>query len=1128
VSTPVNVWPQTGSFDTSNYTSDYNPLVNFPTSLQLPDTAAELAEFVANIGEEIVDGILADFGINVTELQTDLTNIESSLATLFGDIATDPGDIPAALGSLLQNIVTFFSDIAEPITADLANLLGVGTLAQTILDVFVDFLGGSGTGNVVGTLENLISNIPLIGPLAEELGGPANATLAQLAAAIQSGTNELQSAIFAALGGSGSPANDAIQTLLGDLAGVVSTVEGDVGSLLSDGTAALGGSGNSVASFVAGLENINPSTIEGDIAGAIGTATNGITVAGNTALEDITGFLQAFPALNITGQLRSAVMQLVPGAHIVASNPQLLNDPGFDSSATVSTTSSRITWDGTVGNTALGSLKIMPDGLALYSEVSNPIPAAAGQQFSVSIFSMWSGLEYTGTTPIQLQVLQFFQGARVASTEVAQFTSPAATESTFQQLTGGFTVPSGVDTIYLRPCVTQFATGGSVWFDDASVTNVSTIPNSVLGTIDNSIVSGIQGVESIGATIQGTWDNFATTLAAVFGFSGVADSGNSLSTVTGVIQGTGQTANNAMSLGQTNSTTLANAAVSKPTFQSIDPTADSVFNITSLTGTDATTVPVTSSASAIGVIGTPNGGVKETIIFLGQNTSGITSIILNVYSVSTSNGAYTLVFSTPNVVANVLNTLSWNYIDIPTADFITTAQGDWFAVEMQIQGTGTYDLVGIPGHFLPANPNVFPAQLGATRDTFETVIFDAVGAGADVNNQTTSDITITWSHTATAGGDVFVSAFASQNSEDGISSITATYGGVAMTLLATAEPSGTNFGLQAMFHLANVPGGAKTVNVTAIAATGPVTALVGDSVSYLNVGSVGGTAATTDGTSTALSQTGLTGVSQGITVQAFAGFTTSGAASISAYSATQRFLHNASAGTDVALLMGDSAATGSLGFTATSSVNIAYSAIAVVLSPAAAPAPATITSPTGSQNVPWFGLGGSTVPVTIAPQTTLFNTAGEFTYDVPEFAKFLDVIVLGGGSSGTSLSTEGAVGGNSTATVGSTTLTGAGGAGGIEGSPNGASPGNVTFDGVTYFGGTAVGPGSNGSAPGGGGGGFDDTFFAGAGGAPGSFATPTTFSSPLPETVTGVVGAGGDSGESTGAPGSVWIVARQS
>jgi hypothetical protein len=121
------------------------------------------------------------------------------------------------------------------------------------------------------------------------------------------------------------------------------------------------------------------------------------------------------------------------------------------------------------------------------------------------------------------------------------------------------------------------------------------------------------------------------------------------------------------------------------------------------------------------------------------------------------------------------------------------------------------------------------------------IIFDAVGAGG-----TGSAGTMSWSHIAAAGADV--EAFFTT---DRTSTITAmTCAGTAMTLVGSqALNNSSSLGILYWYRLSSVTAGTKTIAVT----TSGGIWLVGNSVSYLNVHSVG-TPASVFGSGTAVSQ----------------------------------------------------------------------------------------------------------------------------------------------------------------------------------------------------------------------------------------------------------------------------------
>jgi hypothetical protein len=163
----------------------------------------------------------------------------------------------------------------------------------------------------------------------------------------------------------------------------------------------------------------------------------------------------------------------------------------------------------------------------------------------------------------------------------------------------------------------------------------------------------------------------------------------------------------------------------------------------------------------------------------------------------------------------------------------------------------------------------------------------------------------------------------------------------------------------------------------------------------------------------------------------------------------------------------------------------------------------------------------------LSKQLVTVSAPGAYTVNVPSGAKYVDLVLIGGGAGGGGYDTPGSGtggnGGNTTATpAGGSTLTAAGGLGGASSTGStasaGAPAGSETFDGYTYGGGPggAAGynsAGGNGTAPGGGGGGggaFGN--YGGAGGAAGVWAAETIAIPSGTTTITGSVGAGGTGG----------------
>lgn len=119
----------------------------------------------------------------------------------------------------------------------------------------------------------------------------------------------------------------------------------------------------------------------------------------------------------------------------------------------------------------------------------------------------------------------------------------------------------------------------------------------------------------------------------------------------------------------------------------------------------------------------------------------------------------------------------------------------------------------------------------ATSLDSATVTYDATGTGANSGAGTTTSLS--WTHTATAGADVF--AIFSHSAGGGVVT-SVTYGGTAMELVGNISVNNdSNTAITFVYRLTNAPSGTKTVTATW---TGGAYASA-NSVSYLNVGPLG-------------------------------------------------------------------------------------------------------------------------------------------------------------------------------------------------------------------------------------------------------------------------------------------------
>jgi hypothetical protein len=657
------------------------------------------------------------------------------------------------------------------------------------------------------------------------------------------------------------------------------------------------------------------------------------------------------------------------------------------------------------------------------------------------------------------------------------------------------------------------------------VVGIENIPyNNVLGTLGPANIGA-----SIGSMLDGIWQ----------GLTGGTGIGNSIGAISNAAALTAATASNAQTIGQSVSTTIVNRAVTKPSFFAVDPTGDPTFPFSHLAGASLPTITLTQGSTVIGMIGTPDAGVKQSVAWLGGGWTGvITGMYVNLYSLNVTTGGLTLLSQSANLITSASpppssSTPAWYYYQIPSANYLTSMQSSWYAVELEVVGTGTYTLAGL-SHQAPPNLNVQPRAIGASRVTGLPALDTSVASGTGFGGGTSGSWTHNIASSVGTNGAIFLIA-----NVDSSATFTAKVGSTSMTqLLSYLVPAGG--GYMYMFVLYNPPTGAQTVSWTA--GTNSFNAMV--SVSWNNVTSAG-TVVTSTGNGTAASQSVTAAVGQTI-LQGFAW--TGGSGTITVYNQILLQNYGGINSQNNPTLAGYANGTGSaVSFSCTGSSSNPWAGVAVpLIGPGSSlTAPATIGAPVYGTVQPFLELCGTAGAPTYPPVQTEYTTAGTFTYTIPNqyqvAGNLFDIVLLGGGGGGFQSvffgNGPGGLGGSWNATtltygtsfpLGTTTFSvtvGAGGSGGIEngalpgsggtssvtitgygtitgpgglgggnsGTPIGTSPGNETWNGTTYYGGVA------------------DTVYGQAGSPPGGG------------------GAGGVSASngSPGAQGAVWILAYQ-
>lgn len=399
----------------------------------------------------------------------------------------------------------------------------------------------------------------------------------------------------------------------------------------------------------------------------------------------------------------------------------------------------------------------------------------------------------------------------------------------------------------------------------------------------------------------------------------------------------------ASTLGQANAEAISLQAINNANYHAVDRTLNAVFNITSITGNSPDTITVTQDASSIGFVTIPTTTTKTYGVFIGYLTGTLTSAYINVYKVDATTQVLTLVSSSLNLVSSLSSNLEWIYATLQTD--IPVSQAQCYAVELAVQGSGTLTIVGLPNHWLMANTSggVYPAQLAAMRSTD---VFDSSVVWSGTGSVTTGS----WTHII---GALATAVFVTVNAVGGGGTPSATCGGTAMTLLENYSYSGGHIYVWVLY---TPPTGSQTISFT-----GLTSSLVSAASVAFNGVTAAGTPVTTSGTGTALSQS-ATGAAGGLLFQAF-GYS-AGTGAITGYNQTQAAYQVGSSSNCDPLIVGYTTATGSAqSFTATGSVSDPWGAVAIPLT-ATIPtvtAPASITAPAYSPNVPWLALS-SVIP----------------------------------------------------------------------------------------------------------------------------------------------------------------------
>ena len=466
-------------------------------------------------GPEDLPPLLLDFIENLPVIGQFVKILEALLGTYDGTDETLLG-----IQDLLSPIVEFFTGVIET--------------AGSIGDWAASLISG-GLSTVMQTLETFLTGIPNLSTwltgLRAWIDGLLNLNIGNLSAFLAAfgtfitgllGISNFSTwvdglkTLVTFFNGLATSVGSTIWTVLTEIvnffSGVFSgagTVTDWLGSLGTNLLSVIGTlTGGAVATLAEGITKLTEFTqtlpsVGSLIAGIMGDKRNPLATPGNTTFADLAWWASqllfstsVLPSFNLNGAIPAELLALIGVGNIGDVAPNLITDAGFSSSAALQA-GVGWTWDSGINSTGStgGSAKLLCDGGVKYM-FSNLIAAAPGQQLTVSVKT-----RYTKGSSAQANIIaavRTYQGATVKSTDTVASLSVTGTGTTsvgisgadtagFKTITGSYTVPANVDTVRLVLGVTTGTSGTTVWFDDASLSKTSLLPQDLVSNLGNTL-----------------------------------------------------------------------------------------------------------------------------------------------------------------------------------------------------------------------------------------------------------------------------------------------------------------------------------------------------------------------------------------------------------------------------------------------------------------------------------------------------------------------------------------------------------------------------------------------------------------------------------------------------------------
>lgn len=465
-------------------------------------------------------------------------------------------------------------------------------------------------------------------------------------------------------------------------------------------------------------------------------------------------------ALNLVGRLPNAFLSMLSISSLTNEQPELLVAPTMDWIENV-VGGNVWFWDGMEGHTSPGCVKT--NAVGTHRDLtSNTIPVASTDVLKIWVWAKWTGLVYTGSQPIQLQVKRYTVtqvGATMVRTLVGTETiavpTPSGTSGWVQFGTNTYNVPDDCDEIAVNLHVDQTATAGTVFFDDASAKKngllsidwVAGLPPALqdLGTrVQDVIEAGWQSVfGDFENTIEHTADQLRDALKNIpganvggpGGFSNIIESltetwtgiwgglaleiggGKSIADVANAASNVAQNSSTSLALGEWNNNILE-IRNNKTLMSGMDETSESNFLMDKLFALGAappTEVVVSASGSnrPVSFWRATEGALKGFVSWYGRGINNVTGLFIDIYKMNYATSQMQYLFSSPNQIGQFPSDSSYAlgiwYIDVGSR--IQVTPGEVYGIGWRVTGTGTHYVAGInTGAWLPVDPTVTPGK----------------------------------------------------------------------------------------------------------------------------------------------------------------------------------------------------------------------------------------------------------------------------------------------------------------------------------------------------------------------------------------------------------------------------------